>query len=398
MTDPIKPAFRCSELDRVLTCHASKKIASILPPTESTGAALEGNWCHWTSARELVDQYGATIGEGGLPDEPESEGFTPNGFSRFVVDYFVSEVKWETEGMAIIVEDSLAADFPNFRLTGHSDVLAFSPDGKKAKGWDLKAGAIPVDAAEENNQMLGYIVLVFLCYPDIEEVEWSICQPKNREDDGFQRVSSVKIEGREQLQGLVDYLDRQLNAVLNNPYFINSDDNHGAQCKYCPAALAAKCPALIHDITEMKATIEAKQIESITPELCLDELIFFEDARKKFATPFDNVTKTLKAKLKETPGMEYVTEDGRTFYIHEQNGRRTWTDSSGALKALKSFEFELDVEADLLTIDLTGLEKAIAKQRDIPISGKKDHTGKKVVEEEFGAFYDQPKNQILKVK
>ncbi len=392
----IKPKFRASELDRVLTCHASKLISSILPPTESTGAALEGNWCHWTAARQLVDEQGATIGEGGLPDTPECDDFKPNGFSEFVVDYFVSEVVWETEGMSIIVEDSLAVEFPNFRLTGHSDVLAFSADGKIAKGWDLKAGAIPVDPAEENNQMLAYMVLAYLCYPGLEEIHWSICQPKNNEDEGFERVSTVSVIGRDKLQALVDYLDRALNAVLRNPNFINSDDNCGAQCKYCPAAFAAKCPALIHDLTEMKATLDAKAIAAISPELCLSELIFFDDARKKFATPFVEVTKTLKAKLLTEPDQRYVAEDGRTFFIHEQNGIRKWHDPVGALKHLKTME--LPNEDELLTINLGQLEKAIAKDREIPISGKKDVTGKTVTADEFGAFYEQPTNQLIKVK
>jgi len=393
----VKPSFRCSELDRVLTCHASRILAPRFP-NESTGAAHEGNWCHWKSAWTLVQEEGACIGDGGLPETEEAAecgDFKPNGFSEFVVDYLISDVRYETTGMAIMVEDELEADFGDFFLTGHADVTSFTADGKECIGWDLKAGAIPVDPADQNNQMLGYIVLVYLNYPGVEKITWKICQPKNNPDYGMERISEVTIEGRENLDKLVAYLKDQLMSVIKNPFFINSDDNRGSQCKYCPAAL--KCIAFRHDVNDMKTTLTEEQIASIDGEISIEDLVFFEDARKKFDTPFKKAADMLKEKLSATPGEEAELPDGRIVYLKERNTRRSWHEETmvDLLKKVKSEGLTEEQEALIFDIKFSNFERVIAKVRDIPITSSKKESAKDVVEKEYGPFFNQPVAQIV---
>lgn len=389
----MKPSFRCSELDRVLTCHASKILGDRFKHEDESGpAAWEGNWCHWTAARHLVDHEGAEIGDGGLPDEPECGDFKPNPFSQWVVDYFIGELDYAIPGMGIIVEDELIHEFAGFTLTGHADVLAFDGTGEEAIGYDLKAGAIPVDAAAENNQMLGYMALVCLCYPSVRKITWRICQPKNRPDDGYERVSEVTLEGDE-ITAAIDYLEGQLNTVLKTPYFIDSEANQGAQCKYCPAAL--RCPALKHDLIIMKATLTEQQITEIGPDLDLNDLVLFEDCRKKFATPFDKARQAIIEKLKDNDTMSL--DDGRTISVTSRPGRRSCTDPVGAYSKLREQQFEAEIEAQCVTVKLGEVEDAVAKARGIKKTSKKDENAKDVVKVEFGPYFQQGTTYIINV-
>jgi len=394
----MKPSFRCSELDRVLTCHASKRLAALFP-NASGAAAHEGNWCHWKAARTLVDEQDAHVGDGGLPDTPEVGDFKPNGFSEFVVDFFLSDVLYETPGMGIIVEDELESDFGDFILTGHSDVLAFNAEGTEAIGWDLKAGSIPVDAADQNNQMLGYIVLVFLNYPGVQKITWKVCQPKNNPDDGFDRITEVTIEG-DDLRTMVDYLAEQLRAVIKNPNFINSEDNYGHQCKYCPAAL--KCPAFKQDVADMKTTLTEEAIAAIDPNLSVEELMFYKDAETKFRTPFSKVGDALKEKLAAEPGEESTLPDGRTVFLKPRKGNRKWIEGEKghALTAFDGQGFDADTRAKVIDLNFGALERAIAKQRDVPMKTKKEDKddARKILDREFGQFFEQPEGQTIAIR
>lgn len=391
----MKPSFRCSELDRVLTCHVSRVLAARFPNEESGPAAHEGNWCHWTAAKTLINEESATEGEGGIGDSPDCGLFKPNPFSEFVVDFFLSEVRGSTSGMGIIVEDDFFIDFGDFTLTGHADVTAFNAEGTECVGYDLKAGVIPVDPAEANWQMLGYIVCVYLSYPTLEKITWKICQPKNNPDDGNDRVSEVTVEGDE-LQKLVDYLASCIRRAVANPNFIDSDTNQGGHCKYCPAQLG--CPAIKKDITTMKTTLTDEQVKEISPEMDIDDLMYFEDARKKFDGPLRKAQSALKTQLKKSAGLSATLADGRTVFLKVQNGQRQWTDPVSAFRKLREMEFAEDEIAELVKISFSDLEKSIAKQRDIPITGKKDETGKKIAEIEFGQFWEQGITELVKVQ
>lgn len=393
------PSFRCSELDRVLTCHISRLFAMKIGDRfdkKDDGARTEGNWCHHEAARILVDEESASVGDGGI--EPPALGeWKPNHFSQWVVDYFLSVVRNETAGMALIVEDELEADFREFKLTGHADVLAFSADGKEAIGFDLKAGAIPVDEAQENNQMLGYIVLTYLCYPGVESVRWLIVQPKNNPDDSFERVTEVIISGKSELEQMASYLDKSLTRVLMNPLFINSDDNGGRQCKYCPAAI--KCPAIRKDINEMKTVLTTEAINDIEGDISIGELIFFEDARKKFDGPLKMANDELKRRLREH-GMPFELEDGRVAEVTSRNGRRTWKPhcKPQALAKVDSEGLPPELRCEVLDVKIGELEKAIAKHRGLPITSKKSECAKDAVAGEYGDLYDQSTVEMVVIR
>jgi hypothetical protein len=393
----MKTSFRCSELDRVLACHASRLLALKVGDRydRGDGARTEGNWCHYTAAKILVDEESATIGDGGLIP-PTLGDWKPSGFSSWIVDYFVSAVRAETPGMALIVEDEMIAGFKEFTLTGHADVLAFSADGKEAIGFDLKAGAIPVQAAEENNQMLGYMVLVALCYPTVEKVRWLIVQPKNDEEAGFDRITEVSISGDE-IKAMAEYLDRALTRVLFNPYFINSDDG-GKQCKYCPAAL--KCPAIRNDIAIMKTTLTSQAIDEITPEMDIEELMIFDDARRKFDGPFKAAHEILKEKIKADPNEQVTLEDGRTLGITRRGGKRTWKQGHRVtvLSKVDGEGFDPETRAEVVEVKIGELEKAIAKHRGIPINSKKKECAKDIVGGEYGQFWDQSEVEMVVVR
>ena len=183
------PTIRASSLDRVLACPGSLTVNAIVKPRDGTEGD-EGTLCHWLSAQRIKTEMGA-IGDIGA----QPRGFYPN--SVWISDYYVRHVMEVTPAdYSLECEAALAYEFAagaGFVLSGHIDCLALSPDATHAIGWDLKTGYDPVDCADSNWQILGYCVLLKRAYPTLESVTFYIIQPRNDEDEGYERISVVTI-------------------------------------------------------------------------------------------------------------------------------------------------------------------------------------------------------------
>jgi hypothetical protein len=229
--------FRCSELDRTLSCNGSITLAPMVDKRESE-EGQEGTLLHAMAAQELVTQHGA-VGT--------VERHTPTLHNRWIAEFYVRHIistAPPTWGME--VECALEQDFTRFTLTGHIDCIAVSPDATEAIGYDLKTGYNAVDIAEENEQIAGYCVELVAAYPTLRKVTFYIVQPRNDEDDGHPRVSCLTLEG-DQLAQVVAGFERRMNAAIDNARELNSGIK---QCRFCPVSL--QCPALRADLAIMK--------------------------------------------------------------------------------------------------------------------------------------------------
>jgi hypothetical protein len=156
-----KPRFRCSNLDQILRCPGSKLLtARAVKPAEDSSQATAGKYCHAVAAQRLKDQEGA-IGPEIVPSD-----FSGEKFHEFIIGYYLDTVRLYVESyMALTVEEEYEYEFDRFILTGHMDCMGIDADAKEFCGLDLKAGMDPVIEAEENSQVLGYLVLLAMNYP-----------------------------------------------------------------------------------------------------------------------------------------------------------------------------------------------------------------------------------------
>lgn len=328
------PRVRCSSLQQLLACPASLQLRALVGEGKDSAASLLGSWCHYEGARRLVEHHGAVAAEGALVPVALQN---PPRFALWMVDFWLQTVLTYCDVyMALEVEAELSHDFPAFTLTGHVDCVGFKvEDGApvEATGLDLKTGTEIVDEAEQNAQVLGYMVLLKLTYPTLRKVTFAICQPRNNPDEGQERITWATLEG-EALDRAVSYLEREILRSLDNPDQLNSDG--WKQCRYCPAA--DQCPAIAADLEEMKMTLTPEHVANISTEPSLRRLLDIEFARKKLTPVFDRAKDALKARVKAEGGS--VIEDGVRIYIEERNSGRKITDNAKATELLSDLPDE----------------------------------------------------------
>lgn len=381
-------AFRCSELDRVLTCNGSITLSRMVAPRVGD-EGLEGSALHLESARRIITELGGEAPDG-LPEW--SPLFPSLNFSRWISDYYVRHVRENAPSdWSLEVEMELAYEFefrvpllmrhPEtgradpvwvFELSGHPDACAISPDGTKAKGWDLKTGYDPVDEAEQNWQMLGYIALLKRAYPSLQEITFYIVQPRNDEDEGYQRVSEVTVTD---LDGAVETLRAALEKAAHNRLEVNSGR---IQCKWCPAS--AQCPASIADRDFMKMTLteEAlKKIKTLPDDATLADWVI---AAKTLARPMEDAAALAEERIAKNGPI--TAHDGTEIAIKKTAGSYEIIDRERLWKTMKG----LLPEEKLMGCakwSFGAARDAIADHMNIPKTGKAPTTALKIFDDQI---------------
>lgn len=258
---PNLPTLRCSELPRVLFCNGSLGASRRVTPRPDDDSSLEGVALHWLAHSRIKDELGA---EGDIGPEPAM----PNSIlmNRWIADFYFRVVKEAVpEDWSIVCEDSWDHTFRRFRLTGHPDDNALSPDETEMIGLDLKAVYNPVEEASGNEQMLGYAALAKLRYPKLRKLTWFVVQPRiDEEQTGVQRVSFATLEGG-RIENVVPTLESRINTALDNPMELLRSIKG---CRWCPVGLSAQCPELISARKELLMKMTPEQLAAIkaTPD------------------------------------------------------------------------------------------------------------------------------------
>lgn len=390
--------FRASQVPQAMLCSGSSRLISRIRENRSSQAAHLGNWCHHTAAKHLVDFHQAIPPEGGLVAPAMPEKFKPSGFGKWMADYFVQTVlTYAGADMALLVEQEFAHAFARFDLTGHIDAFAINADATEAVGGDLKSGPEHVDEAEQNAQVLAYIVLLKCAYPSLRKITFFICQPQNNPDEGFERVTFAEIEG-EQLDGVVRYLERELNHAIDHENELNSDG--WKQCRYCPVAATGQCPAVNADIEEMKLTLTPEMVEAIQAEPTTEQLIAIEIAKKKFDPILKAAHEALKERIEVTGP---VAGQGYRFFLETGKGERTINDNAKATELLSDIPDE--TFHTLYAFRPEPIEKALAVREAVRTGQKIPHdskvagktSGKSLFHDLFAGIVDQPEIKKLKM-
>ncbi len=384
-------SIRCSELDRVLACPGSMVLTKLVAPREGD-ESLEGNALHHDAAIRIVRDLG-----GSAPDflpEPVSE-WPSLRFSKWIVDYYVRHVAENVpEGWSLEVEVPLSYEFDGFILSGHIDCLAISPDGTEAIGWDLKTGYDPVDAAEQNWQMLGYIVLLKRAYPALKKCTFFVVQPRNDEDEGFQRISSVVVANTamepnddDALMQNAEYLALRIRQAISSSMELSSGRT---QCKWCSAA--TQCPALKANRDLMKLTLTPELLATIKATPDDATLADWVLASKTLSRPMEDAEVLAKERIAANGSI--ASRDGTVISVKTTKGSYTCHDKPGMFAAVKELlpEEKLALAAKF---SMTELRTQVAEHMHVPLSGKSAYNATNIVEAKTGPFQTQGERKIF---
>lgn len=381
-----KPIVRCSSLADMLGCYAKPQMLAKTGGFD--GDVSQGLWCHHDAALKLAEA-GAT-GTVEWPRELE-KGYEPaDPFAKWISDMFVNEVLYHVpQDWAIEVEGGFSMEFDRFILSGHIDVAALQFDSRdfdraelvSAWVWDQKSGRVPVESAETNPQVAGYLTLMHDAYPAIRSAKGSICQPLNDEESGFPRVTTRTVED---LPALRDDLERRINHALDHSNLLITG---WKQCQYCSAALI--CPAFIDDM-KMELTPELMAEIDGTPDV--ERLATIDLMRRKFAGAMDKAHSALKDQLPLGEPMEF---EGATFCVKEQNGPRYITDNEAASAAISDLPDEMYFNC--MKLKVGEIERSLAEHLNLKKKSKREHDARDEFDKRLGAVTKQPRVKRLLV-
>ncbi len=362
--------LRASELDRVLTCNGSLSLVPLVAPRESD-EGYEGTAIHDAIARRLIRDFGAVPPEDGLPAPDVPPGYTIPKNATWIVDWCIRHVQERVPAdWTLMVELGLAYEFTRWTGSGHFDFFAISPCETKAIGGDYKSGRDPVDPADHNEQVGLYLALAKRAWPQLAHIEFDIVQPRVSEEDGFERISTVVIEG-ERLERLVATLDARVCAALDNAMELNSGRK---QCKWCPAKL--QCDATIAEREFMKVTLTPESLAAVKRVPDDQQVADWVAASKTLAKAMDEATEIAKARIKEKGFI--AMSDGTQITAKEEGGAYKVPDPRAFLSAVRTLLPTDDDLAQVVTFSQTRIKDRIAEVMNVPKTGKAAVTAESV--------------------
>lgn len=343
---------------------------------------------HWMIADRCIRELGAQPPEGGLPLPSVPADYKLPKPSRWIVDWAVRHVK-ETipPDWSLLVEAEFIIEFGTWRSTGHHDIFARSPCGKKCKGKDWKTGNKPAEPALFNEQVLTYLVQTCSEFTDLEEAEFEICQPRASEDDGFERVSRVTLTGP-QIQAAIRSLDSRVIEAQQNPMRLCTGL---VQCCYCPAQ--NQCPAIRAEIENMKLLMTPEMLAAIktdTPDEVLGDIAV---AAKLLDKPFETAKDTLKERLATRGTLQ--ASDGTRITAKTTNGSVAVKEPAAFYRTLRSLLPDEDKRAECLSFPIGRIRTAIAEEMSIPETGKSPITASSIVDAQLKSYCEQGTRTVL---
>jgi hypothetical protein len=379
----MKPALRCSELDRILACPGSLTLNAIVAKRQGDEGDM-GTFLHWLAHSKLKLESGA---RGHIGEQPAM----PPGIelNAWIADFYVRTVRelipahWSLES-----ELDLAHDFTRFTLTGHPDDVGINMDVTEAIVTDLKSGYDPVDPADENEQVLGYAVLLKTAYPTLRRITGYIVQPRNDEDEGFARVSPPMVLEGDELEAAVAGFERRVNAALDRPMELESSKK---ACRWCSVGI--QCPALQKELQLMKHTLTPAELARIkaTPDdgLLGDWVIQARTLRQ----PTEDAEEMLKERVSANGYVDAGVGTRITMKI--QGGSYEFPDKPAFYAKLSELVPDAEERAKVLKFSMTEAKNVIADTRGIPKTSRNGVSGQSVVDAELRPLVIQGERRVL---
>lgn len=406
-----KPVIRCSSLNQLISCPASRTVTEKLGDVEEDDrASWEGQWCHYMAARRFIDKNGAMPPEGGLPLPDIPKDWKPvDSFAEWIVDYYHRAVMEDTPGdWAMEVEAEMLYEFTEFWLSGHVDINAVAPDASAVQFDDLKSGMNVVDAADCNWQVLGYAALFKRAYGvALKRIRGRIIQPRVKEGDDAKRVSSVFIDERgtwndagelvseATINDVVPFIERKINEALANAMELNTGLK---QCRWCPASRPGGCPAYEQEIEIMKMTLTKEALAAITANPDITVIARWAIAKKLLDGKLKKAAELLKELLEKRTDPTPLEVDGVKLSLADWRGAREIPDTEKA-KVWEQVVNDLDEPRAYAALELSipELERQYAAQFGLKLESKKNDSGEKQVENRFGQCFTRKTGKQLTI-
>ncbi len=400
-------AIRCSSLDRLFTCHASRvmedKVAAKTVDPFGGGdgghtVQWAGSWCHHAAASRLRDEFGSV----GTPDPltiPAS--FKPSSYDEWVSDWYVRQCMLIVPSdYATFIEREVHRDFvlrdpammlvngrwievTTIRLTGHLDFTAISPDLTTAIIADLKRGYEIVDAAECNWQLAGYAALLLSEFPSLSRILLRLLQPAAPD-----RVTESSIPDP---AAVVALIEEKINDLARDPFTFST----GKPCKYCLALEV--CPVFRKDIRAMKETLTKEQIDALPEVASTEDLGELAYHCKKLHYPMQRVVDVFRKRV-EQEGGPVTLKDGTVAEIVTEEGSRQISDVRYAHSTLAAKVGE-NAAWDTLKMGIGAVEESLAATGMQKSSKKKEvETVKSWVDNNLGSVIKRPEQKTLVFK
>lgn len=383
----------------------------------------QGELLHYLIARRAVDELGATEPDGGLKPPSLGKDAKVPAFTAWIVDWAVRHIR-ETipSDWSLMVEVGFAYEYVLPRpvrvpiseiigpipadhevqdghviiryviVSGHQDILAISPDGKRSKAIDWKTGPVGADPAENNWQAGTYLSLTHVAY-GVEESDFCLAQPMvDEEATDIPRISNVTLSGT-QLDAMTREISEQINAALEDRY---TTDSGPKQCRYCPVAMrrAEACPSLKAELNYMKAQIDNNTLESLKAAPNDAVLGDFVLSGRTLAVPVKEATEMLHERL-DAAG-----------YVDAGCGKRiTVKKQAGTIEILDPVAYYMALDGVLPKERLALAVKPskdrvidqVAAQLDLPKTSEKKRSATTWYEENVKQFTEQKEKRILVV-
>lgn len=376
----MKPTLRCSSLDRALSCPGSLTVTECVDARKGE-EGTEGTALHFIAHQRMIAELGAVGDLGPEPVIPPSVRF-----SEWIAGFYFRAVQdMIPADWSLQCEVALAFEFDRFILSGHIDCLGISPDGTEAVFFDLKTGYDPVDIAEENEQMFGYAALLLRAYPSLRRIQAYIIQPRNDEDEGFQRVSPPMVLEGSAIQQALPVFEQRINASLDQPMLLQT----GKQCKWC---VGCSCPAIRAEIDLMKMTMTEEQLAAIerTPNDAL--LGDFAYTAHVLAKPIEDAKALLKERL-ESQG-SIVAGCGKVITVKVQRGAYSILRPLELWRTLAETLSE-EGRAACAKWSFTAVKENIAKEMGIPKTSKSGNSAEAVFDARIRCHVEQGERKIV---
>lgn len=379
--------FRASEIDRVLSCNGSITLVPRVAKRKGR-EAFEGIMAHWMIAVRAIRELGATPPEGGLPPPEVPAGYVLSKAIAWVVDWAIRHIiETIPPDWSLMVEVAMEDNHERWDNTGHSDLVAISPDGTESIGIDWKIVRIPVDPADENWQILDYVCLKKATWPTLRKCTFQVAQPLVTEDDDVERVSTLVMEG-ERLEAARGALDVAVCKAIDNRMELNSSKK---ACAWCPVSVQCKALRLTLDL--MKVTLTPEDVARVKREpddATLGDWVV--DART-LARPTKDAETLLKDRIEATG---YVDAGcGSRITMTTQKGSYSVPDPLKFMQAVRVLLPKDESIAAVMTPSMSRIKDEVAKEMNVPKTGKAAVTAESIFDGHLRPLVEQGERKLL---
>lgn len=372
-------------MSRSIDCPGSNILVDLVKRRERDDGH-EGTYLHWLVAKRAIEELGAIPPEGGLPDPEVPKGYKASKSSLWMVDWCIRHIcEVVPDGWALIVEVGFEFEFERWICTGHADIIAQSPDGKKIKGIDWKFVYKSVPPAEENDQFLTYIVLAKLDWPDTEEISFDCCSPRL---SGEERITSVMVSGGF-LEGCIQSLDKRVCASLDNAMLLKTSLRN---CEWC---IGCSCPAIQEENKFMEMTLTPEMLAKIKAEPDDALLADFVISARTLRKPMEDATEMLHERLDKNPAIQAGC--GMTVTRKIQKGDYEVPEPVKFMQAVRMLLPKDEQIAQAFSPSMTKIKDLIAAHNDVPKTGKAAITAESIFDGHLRPLVIQGEKRVLQI-